>query len=46
MKILLHEVRIRKRISQRQLSIKSNVARSYISEIESGSMVNPTAGTL
>lgn len=41
MKILLAETRIKSGLSQIELSRKSGVARSYISEMESGKYNNP-----
>lgn len=46
MRLKIKELRKKKRLSRRQLSLKSGVARGYISELESGKYDNPTIKVL
>ena len=46
MKIRLEEMRNRRKLNQRQLSELSGVPQPMISMIETGSVPNPTIGTL
>ena len=46
MRLRIQELRKKKKLSKRQLSLKSGVARGYISELESGKYDNPTVRVL
>ncbi|WBW95281.1 helix-turn-helix domain-containing protein [Oceanirhabdus sp. W0125-5] len=46
MRLKIEELRKKKKLSRRQLSLKSGVARGYISELESGKYDNPTVRVL
>ena len=46
MKIKLEEMRLRRKMNQRQLSDASNVPQPMISQIETGDVPNPTIKTL
>jgi transcriptional regulator with XRE-family HTH domain len=46
MKLKIAKVRTAKKISMRQLELKSGVAHGYISELERGVYENPSVGVL
>lgn len=46
MKIRLEEFRVRRKMNQRQLSDASGVPQPMISDIETGSVLNPTVRTM
>lgn len=46
MKIRLEEFRVRRKMNQRQLSDASGVPQPMISDIETGSVQNPTVRTM